>query len=176
MSVRNALLGLLANGPLHGYELKASFETRLLPESPLNYGQVYASLDRLERDGLVEHEVVVQEEKPDKKVFRITPRGREELDRWLDAPSPPSVEVRNETFLKLAVARVVEGADPRRVVSEERRACFRRLREVTEARVAARTGDSSAAAYLLLELAALRLEAFATWLDRCEEALDAELI
>jgi len=55
VSVKHAFLGLLAEGPLHGYELKLSFEERLLPSSPLNYGQVYGSLERLERDGLVEH-------------------------------------------------------------------------------------------------------------------------
>ena len=72
MSIKHALLGLLANGPLHGYDLKAAYEQELVPESHLNYGQVYTTLERLSRDGLVTHDVVRQAERPDKKKHLTT--------------------------------------------------------------------------------------------------------
>ena len=167
------MLGLLAWGPLHGYELKAAFETELVPQSTLNFGQVYSSLDRLEREGLVVHEVVSQEERPDKKVFHLTGAGRRELGGWLATPSGLSLDLRNETFLKLAVARRLPGGDPLAVVALERREAFLRLHEVTEARFRADQEEGSLELGLLLDLAALRLEAFVKWLERCEEAMQA---
>lgn len=174
MSVRHALLGLLAEGPLHGYDLKSAFEAELVPRSPLNFGQVYASLERMQRDGLVGHEVVAQEERPDKKVFSLTNAGRQELHSWLQRPSLPSLDLRNETFLKLAVAKRLPEAEPLEVLAVERRAAFAQLREVTEARMKARADGEPVELVLLLELADLRLEAFITWLEKCEEALRAE--
>ncbi len=174
MSVKHAFLGLLAEGPLHGYELKQSFEERLLPSSPLNYGQVYGSLERLERDGLVEHQVIVQEERPDKKVYRVTAEGLRELDRWLRNPSVPALDLRNETFLKLAVSRRLGDVDTAEVLASERRGSFRRLREVTEARRQAAAEGKGVELLLLLDLAAFRLEAFLKWLERCEELFDQE--
>jgi DNA-binding PadR family transcriptional regulator len=176
MSVRHALMGLLAQeGPLHGYELKAAFEGDLLPTSSLNFGQVYGSLERLERDGLVAHVVVSQQERPDKKVFRLTDAGRRELEGWLAAPSAVPLDLRNETLLKLAIAARLEGARPAEVIAVERRAAFARLREVTEARVRARADHEPVQLVLVLELAALRLEAFIRWLETCEEAFEIEL-
>ena len=102
---KHALLGLLAQGPQHGYDLKTAFEADLSPDSPLNFGQVYTTLERLERDGLVAHHVVAQEERPDKKVYRLTDAGRAELERWLATPSSSALDLRNETFLKLFLAR-----------------------------------------------------------------------
>jgi DNA-binding PadR family transcriptional regulator len=165
------LLGLLARGPLHGYELKAAFETEIVPRSTLNFGQVYSSLDRLEREGLVAHEVVSQEERPDKKVFHLTDAGVRELGEWLASPSGLSLDLRNETFLKLAVARRLPDGDPLAVVAVERREAFSRLHEVTEARFQTGQQEGSLELGLLLDLAALRLEAFLLWLERCEEAM-----
>jgi len=86
MSVKHAILGLLAKGPLHGYELKGGFE-ELAPTTELNVGQVYMTLDRLSRDRLVTYEVVNQAERPDKKVYALTEEGRKELKEWLATPS-----------------------------------------------------------------------------------------
>jgi DNA-binding PadR family transcriptional regulator len=174
MPVKHALLGLLARGPLHGYELKTAFEAELVPRSSLNFGQVYTSLERLQKEGLVAHEVVTQEERPDKKVFRLTESGALELRCWLGRASLPGLDLRNETFLKLAVARRLPDGEPLQVLDVERRAAFAQLREVTEARVNARAEGEPVELVLLLELAALRLEAFITWLERCDEALRAD--
>ena len=172
---------MLAQGPRHGYDLKTAFETDLSPDSPLNFGQVYTTLERLERDGLVAHHVVAQEERPDKKVYRLTDPGRVELERWLATPSPAALDLRNETFLKLFLARRLaagiggDGRDgPREVIVIERRAAFERLHDVTQARLRAKADGSPLQTVLLLELAAYRLEAFLRWLERCDTALKGE--
>ena len=171
MSIKYALLGLLADGPLHGYDLKAAYEAELVPQGHLNSGQVYATLERLSRDGLVAHDTVHQAERPDKKVFELTKEGRRQLREWLAAPSRPDLDLRNELFLKLVLARRLRGGDPLGVLAAERRACFERLHEVAQARKQAGKEGAPLQVVLLLELAALKLEAYLKWFDRCEELL-----
>jgi DNA-binding PadR family transcriptional regulator len=173
VSIKHAILGLLAEGPAHGYDLKAAFE-EVAPETSLNYGQVYSTLARLENDALVTPEVVPQEKQPDKKVYALTDAGRRELREWLKTPATHELDVRNETFLKIMLARRLPGADPLAVVALERRRAFERLHEVTAARAEAERQKMGAPRRLLLELAVLRLEAFLKWLDRCEETLSRE--
>src|SRR5438270_10825090 len=105
MSIKHAILGLLSKKPLHGYELKAAYEQDLVPASQLNYGQVYTTLERLGRDGLVAHEVVSQTERPDKKVYALTDQGRHELHDGRDNPAPVDRDPRNQAFLSLIRAR-----------------------------------------------------------------------
>ena len=171
MSIKHAILGLLAEAPGHGYDLRAAFETQLAPQSRLNYGQVYTTLERLQRDGLVANEVVSQTERPDKKVYSVTDRGRGELAEWLTQPSKLELDLRNETYLKIMLARRLEGFDPLETIAIERRACLERMHEVAQAR--AKTGSSAEpfGTRVLLDLALLRLEAFSKWLERCEELL-----
>src|SRR5262245_47190888 len=137
MSIKYAILGLLAERPLHGYELKAAYEQELVPAAQLNYGQVYTTLERLARDGLVAHEVVSQAERPDKKVYALTGEGRRDLQEWLNSPSPLDLDLRNETFVKLVLARRLRDPDPLEVLAIESRSCFQRLHEVTQARARA---------------------------------------
>ena len=174
MSIKHAILGLLSKKPLHGYELKAAYEEDLVPATQLNYGQVYTTLERLGRDGLVGHEVVSQAERPDKKVYALTAAGRKELREWLNTPSQLDLDLRNETFLKLTLARRLPGVDSLDVLAVERRACFERLHEVTQTRARADKEDASLQTRLLLDLAVLRLEAFLKWLERCAEILKKE--
>ena len=89
MSIKYAILGLLAERPLHGYELKAAYDTELFPGSPLNFGQVYTTLERLARDGLVAGEVVSQAERPDKKVYATGWPSRRR-STWAYATKPTS--------------------------------------------------------------------------------------
>ncbi|MHB9114907.1 MAG: PadR family transcriptional regulator [Thermoleophilia bacterium] len=171
----------MAQGPQHGYELKTAMETDLISLSPLNFGQVYTTLDRLERDGFVAHHTVEQDERPAKKVYEITRAGRDELLAWMGSPSVPDLDLRNATFLKLVLVQSldseIDGPSPGEVLLVERRACFAKLHEVASARVElgrSRVGEGGAVtSALLLDLAALRLEAFLKWLDRCEAALVA---
>lgn len=174
MSIKYAILGLLAERPLHGYELKAAYESELVPATHLNIGQVYTTLERLTRDGLVAHEVVNQTERPDKKVYALTPAGRQELHDWMAVPTQIDLDLRNETFIKLVLARRLEDADPLDVLRGERQACFGRLHEVMQARARAKTERAAVPTGLLLDLAVLRLEAFLKWLDQCEEVLKKE--
>jgi DNA-binding PadR family transcriptional regulator len=171
LSIKYALLGLLADGPLHGYDLKAAYEAHLVPKGHLNYGQVYATLERLSRDGLVAHDRVPQAERPDKKVFELTAPGRRALREWLETPSSPDLDLRNEIYLKLVLARRLRGGDPRGVLAVERRACFERLHEAAQARKQAEKEGAPVQVLLLLELAALKLEAYLKWFDRCDELL-----
>ncbi len=183
MSIKHAILGLLAGGPLHGYDLKAAYEADLVPESKLNFGQVYTTLDRLHRDGLVTPEVVAQSERPDRKVYTLTEKGRRELDEWLRTPSEQDRDLRNETFLKLMLAKrlakhPVNGAatpaDPFAVLAAERRSCLEELHNVTLSRARAEQEGAPAATLLLLDLAVLRLDAFHKWLEHCEDYLRRE--
>jgi DNA-binding PadR family transcriptional regulator len=174
MSIKHAILGLLAEGPLHGYELKAAYEEDLVPASPLNYGQVYTTLERLGRDGLVAHEVVSQSERPDKKVYALTDEGRKELHEWLETPSRLDLDLRNETFLKLILAQRLSDSDPLKVLAVERSSCLARLHEITQTRACAKWEGASGQTILLLDLALLRLEAFMKWLERCEQVLKQE--
>ena len=174
MSVRNAILGLLSEGPLHGYELRAAYEHELVPRSRLNAGQVYTTLDRLHRDGLVEMAVVGQDQKPDKKVYALTTTGREELEAWLSSASPLDLDLRNQVFLKLMLAARLPGRDPLAVIATERRATFARLHDAAQARAQAETDDTRLSTSLLLDLAVLKLESLLTWLDRCEDRLRKE--
>ena len=174
LSLKYAILGLLADGPRHGYDLRTLYERELVPSSKLNFGQVYPTLERLQRDGWVEHDVVSQQERPDKKVYGLTEEGRSQLRAWLDTPSALNLDARNETFLKLMLARRLAQVEPLEVLKLEKRACFARLHEVTQARARATEEGEPLQAILLLDLAVLRLEAFMKWLENCDEELRQE--
>src|SRR5262249_51925131 len=121
-------------------------------------------------------EVVSQSERPDRKVYTITDAGRQELERWLAAPTKLELDLRNETYLKLMLAwrlsRRGQGVDAVRVLDGERRECLKQLHQLSEARAQAER-EGVVPTMLLLDLAILRLGAFHQWLDRCEEQFRA---
>lgn len=165
--MRLPFLALLAEGPAHGYELRGAVQERcgeLLP--PLNAGQVYNTLGRLESAQLVEGEDVAQAGRPDRRVYRLTPAGRAELDAWVARPTPPS-RFGDEFFFKLAFAGMAGLADPETLLDERRADCLQALRDVD---AVARSDESSPAA-LLAERAALHLEAELRWVETCRERL-----
>ena len=174
MAFKFAILGLLADGPLHGYELKAAYEKDLVPTAQLNFGQVYTTLERLHRNGFVEFEEVNQTERPDKKVYRLTEQGRHELDNWLADPGCQSEDSRSDTYLKLMLAQRVDGISVLKCLATERRACIQRLQELSKAKTKAENDGASFQTVLLVELAILRMEALLQWLDRCREVLKKE--
>ena len=166
--MRFPLLALLAGGPAHGYELKTQLEQRfgsVLP--PLNAGQIYTTLSRLQRDGLVDDDAVAQNGRPNKRVYRLTPEGLQELDRWV-ADATPSPRLKDDFFMKLVLARSSGIADPLRLIDRQRGAYLQALRELDDV-AASLDGDDTAA--LLVEGAALHLEADLKWLDLCEQRL-----
>lgn len=172
MSVRNTLLGLLAQRSRHGYDLHAAFETiaggRELWE--LKPAQVYATLNRLEESGLISPERVAQEGGPERRIYAITPEGRAELERWLRAPVE-SQHLRDEFFLKLMLSLATDVVDPYSVIRAQRAGLYRELHGLTRRRSAADPA-SALAVILLIERAAMHVEADLRWLDMLEGRLD----
>jgi DNA-binding PadR family transcriptional regulator len=166
--MRFPLLALLARGPAHGYELKQALEQRfgaVLP--PLNAGQIYTTLSRLERDGLVDDDAVAQNGRPNKRVYRLTEAGQAELRGWVQDATPAS-RLKDDFFIKLVLARAAGIADPVELIARQRGAYLQALRELDD--VAAQA-DGDATAALLIEGAALHLEADLKWLDLCEQRI-----
>jgi DNA-binding PadR family transcriptional regulator len=166
--VRHAVLALLADRPAHGYEIKRGLEERFgSVVAPLNAGQVYTTLQRLQRDELVADDAVAQSGRPDKRVYRLTDAGRRALEEWLGVPSAPT-RLRDDFFMKLVFAQSLGLADPAALIARQREAYLRSLGELE--RVLADGGADGTTA-LVVEGAALHLEADLKWLDRCEEVL-----
>jgi DNA-binding PadR family transcriptional regulator len=167
--MREVLLGLLHKEPAHGYELKGEIESMFGEVWPVvNIGQIYSTLGRLERAGLVRSTAVAQASRPDKKVFELTAAGREALQAWVDELVPP--QVRDSFFSKLVLAAQTRLTDPIVLIDRQRRAHLRRLAELGELAGAAR----GLAARLAVEGAVMHLQADLRWLEQCEEALIAE--
>ena len=120
MSVRHAMLALLSEGPKYGLRLREEFEARTGEIWPLNVGQVYTTLQRLERDGLVESDGDSDSDGP-QKAYRITGAGAKELDTWLRTPPDLSAPPRDELVMKVLVALKVPGADVPEIIQAHRR-------------------------------------------------------
>jgi DNA-binding PadR family transcriptional regulator len=166
VSVRHSLLALLSTGPMHGYGLKTEFEAATGDVWPLNVGQVYTTLGRLERDGLVAAEA----DDEGQKVYEITVAGRDELGRWFSTPVPREVVPRQELAIKLVFAVRSGMADVAEVVQRQRMATVRALQDLTRLKATAETrGDL--AWLLMLDALVFQAEAEARWLDMCQARL-----
>jgi DNA-binding PadR family transcriptional regulator len=164
MSVKHALLALLERGPRHGYGLKHEFEARLGHTWPLNVGQVYTTLARLERDGLVAAWPETPDE-ADRRAYRITGAGREELAAWLSSPVPR--QARDELLVKV-VAALQEGVEPAlAVLRSQRTATLELLQRHTRAKAKAASGQDLPR-LLAVDLLIAHAEADVAWLDRSE--------
>lgn len=164
MSIRQGLLALLGRGPMYGYQLRAEFEARTGGTWPLNVGQVYTTLGRLERDGLIEP---AGEDDEGHAFFRLTADGRTEVDAWFGTPVDRSNRPRDELAIKLALAVTTPEVDVHRVVQEQRTHTVRTLQEYT--RLKAGAGDDDDLAWLLvLDSLIFQAEAEVRWLDHCE--------
>jgi DNA-binding PadR family transcriptional regulator len=166
MSVRHSLLALLDAGPMHGYGLKTEFETATGDVWPLNVGQVYTTLGRLERDGLV----AAVADADGQKTYAITDAGRAELRRWFDTPVAREVVPRQELAIKLVFAMRSGPAVVSEVVQRQRVATVRSLQEFTRLKAAAEA-DGDLAWVLMLDAFVFQAESEARWLDLCEARL-----
>ncbi len=166
--LRYVLLGLLDAEPRYGYELKAVFEQFLGGTWPLNIGQIYTSLTRLEDDGLVRAQLVPQDSTPDRKVYELTARGRKELRAWANTITDEPVKLRDELFLKVAVLSLKDGPAARDVIHRQRIAHLARLADLGALQD---DPEHHPATGLLLEAAMLRTEAELKWLDAVEDRL-----
>jgi DNA-binding PadR family transcriptional regulator len=164
MSIRFGLLAMFADGPKYGYQARALFETRTGSTWPVNVGQAYTTLERLERDGLVAAQGADDE---GRAVYAITQDGRVALKRWFDTPIAPSGQPRDELAIKLLMAATLEGVDVPAVVQRQRNRSMRLLRDCTALR---READATedAAGLLLLDRMIFALEGDVRWLDHVE--------
>ena len=166
MSVRHSLLAVLSAGPMHGYGLKTEFEAATGDVWPLNVGQVYTTLGRLERDGLVS----AGTDADGQKVYQITEAGRDELGRWFETPVPREVIPRQEVAIKLVFAMRSGVADVAAVLQQQRVATVRALQDVTRLKAAAES-SGDLAWLMMLDALVFQAEAEARWLDMCEARL-----
>ena len=169
MSVRHSLLAVLSAGPMHGYGLKTEFEAATGDVWPLNVGQVYTTLGRLERDGLV----TAAADADGQKVYQITEAGLDELGRWFETPVPREVIPRQEVAIKLVFAVRSGVADVTAVVQQQRAATVRALQDVTRLKAAAES-SGDLAWLMMLDALVFQAEAEARWLDMCEARLARE--
>ncbi|MDF5752518.1 PadR family transcriptional regulator [Spongiactinospora sp. TRM90649] len=167
--MRLPLLALLAKEPAHGYELKQALEQTfgLAYPSP-NIGQIYVTLGRLEKDGLVRAVGVEQSNRPNKKVYYITAAGQEAVATWVDEPTE-GPRVRDEFFMKLVIAPLTGIADRMALINRQRRHYLGLMRDLND--LAERTDPGNRVAHLLIEGAMLHLQADLDWLERCQEEL-----
>lgn len=167
MSVRHSLLALLADEPAHGYALKSEFEASTAGTWTLNVGQVYATLRRLERDGLVEP---LDTDEDLRQTWRITTDGLGELSSWYDSPISADPPARDELAIKVLLAVATDHSDVRGMLQAQRAATIERLQGYTRRK---RDADPERELPWLLMLDALILQAEAEvkWLDLCEARL-----
>jgi DNA-binding PadR family transcriptional regulator len=164
MSVRHALLALLSEGPKYGLQLGQEFEARTGDVWPLNMGQVYTTLQRLERDGLVESDGA-GEDGP-QKGFRITDAGAEELQAWLRTPPDTSAPPRDELVIKVLIAIRLPGVDVLDMVQVHRRHLVETMHHYT--RLKEEAGEHDIGLLLVADAEIFRLDAVVRWLDAAE--------
>ncbi|MFE9813802.1 PadR family transcriptional regulator [Streptomyces sp. NPDC005773] len=172
MSIRHGLLALLERGPRYGSQLRTEFESRTGSTWPLNVGQVYTTLSRLERDGLV-----VQDGEDDQghALYSISDDGRAELRAWFETPVDRSNPPRDELAIKLAMAVGAPGVDIRAVIQSQRHHTVKAMQDYTRLKAQALTdvpaNRDEVAWLLVLEQLIFQAEAEARWLDHCESRL-----
>ncbi|MEP7056082.1 MAG: helix-turn-helix transcriptional regulator [Actinomycetota bacterium] len=159
MSVRHALLALLSEGPKYGLQLRQEFEERTGDVWPLNVGQVYTTLQRLERDELV----VSEGAEGPQKAYRITPEGGRELDTWLRTPPDLGTPPRDELVIKVLVALRLPGVDIDDLLQVHRRYLVEMMQHFTHLKSDASPDDIGLA--LVVDAELFRLEAVVRWLD-----------
>lgn len=159
MSVPYTLLGLLEPAPRHGYELKREYDSLFTHARPVKFGQVYSTLARLQRDGLVAATSEVPGRGPDRRLYAITEEGVADLDLWLREPEPAEPYIRSVLFSKVVLA-LLSGRSARRFLDAQREEHQRRMRELTRAK---RKGDL--ADRLVADYALFHLEADIKWIE-----------
>ena len=165
MSIRHALLSLLVEEPKYGLRLREEFEARTGEVWPLNVGQVYSTLKRLERDELI------APEGPDhvrEKTYRLLPAGREELDAWLGSPSEVGPPERRELVMRVLIAATTPGVDVFAVVQRHRRHLVTVMQEYTRLKAESQADPTF---LMVADSEIFRAEAEVRWLDACEVRL-----
>jgi DNA-binding PadR family transcriptional regulator len=172
LSVRNAILGLLAQRPRHGYELRAAFEALVGGEAiwDVKPAQIYTTLDRLEEGGLVAKEATEQNAGPERRIYDITALGRSELNTWFSTGIEGEHQ-RDEFFIKLMLSIEDEKAEPAKVIQSQRSELYKQLHELTNRRNGADPKKELARIFSLDKMI-MHLEADLKWLDLLDARLD----
>ncbi|MCE4025735.1 PadR family transcriptional regulator [Microbacterium sp. Au-Mic1] len=172
MSVRQSLLAILDQGPCYGYQLRAEFDRRTGSTWPLNVGQIYNTLERLERDGLVERG---DADDQGHVYWAITDAGSAEVAGWLSSPVERATGTRDELAIKLAVAATLPGIDVAAVFRAQRAASLARLQELQRSAPTAATSDGpeQLARALVIDALISTAEAELRWLDQAEQRIAA---
>ncbi len=166
MSIATTFLGLLEGGPSYGYDLKRSYDERFGRDKPLAYGQVYATLARMLKQGLITVDAVEPGEGPERKRYAITSDGVADVDRWLTEPEPPDAYLHSTLFQKVVLA-MLTGRPAHEVLDTQRTEHLRVMRELTQRKLAGDLADQ-----LICDHALFHLEADLRWLETTTSRLD----
>lgn len=159
MSIGHTLLALLEGGPRHGYDLKRAYDAHLGADRPLHYGQVYSTLSRLLRNGLVEVAGVEAGEGPDRKRYAITDAGITDVEQWLATPEPPETYLQNTLHAKVVLA-LLSGRSAEQVLDAQRAEHLNHMRVLTR-----RKSSGDFIDHLICDHALFHLEADLRWLE-----------
>lgn len=171
MSVRQSLLAILAQGPCYGYQLRHEFDRRTGSVWPLNVGQIYNTLERLERDGLVRRGAA---DAQGHVYWEITASGMDDVDRWLLSPVSRSAATRDELAIKVSVAATLPGADAVQVIARQRTETLTRLDSLRRRRADGDHADAEGLARsLVMDSLIFAAEAELRWLDHVSMRLTA---
>jgi DNA-binding PadR family transcriptional regulator len=166
MSVGHTILGLLETGPRHGYDLKRAYDTRFGQDRQLPYGQVYSTLSRLLKHGLVEVTGVEAGDGPDRKRYTITAAGVTDVADWLATAEKPEPYLQNTLYTKVVLA-LLSGRDAADVLDVQRTEHLRVMRELTRRKAAGDLVDA-----LICDHALFHLDADLRWLELTAARLD----
>jgi DNA-binding PadR family transcriptional regulator len=168
MSLKHSILAVLSIGDCHGYQIRQEIESRTGQTWQINIGQIYSTLDRLERDNLI----VAEGPNPEGQIrYSITPEGKAEALEWLKAPVTQTTQIRHELAIKLALAVTLPGVDTELILQSQRIATLQNLQTLTTAKMTASESPSDLAWLLILDSQLFALEAELRWLDHVEGLL-----
>jgi DNA-binding PadR family transcriptional regulator len=167
VSVAYTLLGLLEREPSHGYDLKRDYDRHFGRGKPLPFGQVYATLARLVRDGKVAPGEIEPGAGPDRKLYVITDAGKQDVDAWLDEPIPAEPHLQTTLFAKVVLALML-GRSAEQYLDTQRAAHLQRRRELNQLKLTGNLADA-----LLADYGLYHLEADLRWIDIAEGRLSA---
>jgi DNA-binding PadR family transcriptional regulator len=176
MSVRYGVLGLLSTRDMHGYELRSKFDQLTGGFWQLNFGQVYTTLDRLEREDLVERVCESVGGSPDRKVFRITVRGRSKLDEWIQMPVAHPRALRDDLFVRLLFCDRSSGEPILRMIQRQRDVYQLEMRKLSKRKnqlMRLRDDEPLSVTELLIDAALFHAEAELRWLSHVEQKVTA---
>jgi DNA-binding PadR family transcriptional regulator len=173
MSVKASILAVLTMGECHGYQLRQEIESRTGGSWQINIGQIYSTLERLERDGLVE---TTESNEQGQTRYRVTVAGAAEASLWLTTAIPTTAETRNELAMKLALAVTIPGCDVEKLVNAQRLQTMRTLQALTATKREVDQNDASELPWLLIaDLNIFNCEAELRWLEHIEGTLARSL-